>query len=320
MTQQPGSPTLAEVGEHPLIRQLIAGLSAPAEVVLGAGDDSAVLRFSGAVAVSTDSMIENVHFRRDWSAAHDVGRKVVASSVSDLEAMGARPVAIVVALSVAAGESTAWITELRDGIVAECERAGCALVGGDVSQAPVAVINCTVLGDMEGRGPVTRTGARPGELIAYAGRLGMAEAGLAVLRRGFRSPAAAVNAHRVPEPPYRQGIAAANAGATSMIDISDGLVADLGHIASGSGVRLALDTSCFDVAEPQRTVAAALGGIDPVSFILTGGDDHALVATFAPDDVPAGWKVIGKVLDGEPAVLVDGEPWDTSGGWDHFRK
>jgi thiamine-monophosphate kinase len=312
--------TLAEVGEHPLIRQLVAGLAQPAEVILGPGDDSAVLKFSGQVAVSTDSMIDKVHFRRDWSSAHDIGRKAVASSVADLEAMGARPVAVVVALSVPAGESTAWITELRDGIVVECEKAGCALVGGDVSQAPVAVITCAVLGDMEGRAPVTRSGARPGQVIAYVGRLGMAHAGLTALRRGFRSPAAAVNAHRVPEPPYGQGIVAANASATSMIDISDGLVADLGHVARASGARLALDTASFEIADAQQVVAAALGGIDPVEFILVGGDDHALVATFAAEDVPPGWRVIGKVLQGEPGVLVDGEAWDAGGGWDHFAK
>ncbi|MDR1710616.1 MAG: thiamine-phosphate kinase [Propionibacteriaceae bacterium] len=312
------SDTLAQIGEHPLIERLVAGLPSGAQIVLGAGDDAAVLRFSGDVVISTDTMVEDVHFKRAWSTPHDVGRKAAASSIADIEAMGARPVALVVALSVAQSESVDWIQGLRDGIVAECGRAGAQLVGGDISSGPVPVITCTVLGDMGTLRPVTRSGAKPGQVIAYAGRLGMAHAGWMVLRRGFRSPAAVVDAHRVPQPPYGQGAVAALAGATSMIDISDGLVADLGHVAKASSVELRVDTGKLPIHEAQATVGQALGGADPVEFLLVGGDDHALVATFDPAAVPDGWRVIGEVRAGEPGVLVDGEPWSEAGGWDHF--
>lgn len=170
---------------------------------------------------------------------------------------------------------------------------------------------------------MVRSGARPGDVVATVGRLGMAAAGLAVLSRGFRSPGAVVRAHRVPEVPYREGARAREAGATSLIDCSDGLLADLGHIAAASGVSIDLHTSAFDVDEAQKTVAAAIGGADPLTLILSGGDDHALVATFgSAEAVPESWRVIGNVTraEGAPAVTVDGEPpaLDDAPGWRHF--
>jgi thiamine-monophosphate kinase len=149
--------------------------------------------------------------------------------------------------------------------------------------------------------------------VALAGRLGWSACGLAVLRRGFSSPIAAVAAHRRPTPPYAAGPAAADAGATSMCDVSDGLLADAGHLAADSGVRLDLDRSalsaiCLDPPGPLHQVAAALGG-DPMTWVLTGGEDHALVATFpAGAALPAGWAVIGSVTGGVPGVSVDGVP------------
>jgi thiamine-monophosphate kinase len=122
----------------------------------------------------------------------------------------------------------------------------------------------------------------------------------------------------VPEVPYGQGRVAAEAGATALIDISDGLLADLGHIARASGVLLDVDTTTLEIAEPQKAVAAAIGGGDPLVFQLTGGDDHALVGAFDPGRVPDGWRVIGRVLPGEPRVLVDGADWDGPSGWQHF--
>lgn len=310
--------TLAEVGEFELIRALTDDLHVPANVTLGVGDDCAVFAPAGQVAVSTDAMVEDVHFKRTWSGPRDVGRKAVASAVADLEAMGARPVGVVVSLSAPGTTEEDWVLELARGIREECDTCGAALVGGDVSRGPVVVVVVTVFGDLEGRTPVVRSGARPGDVVAFVGRLGLAAAGLAVLGRGFRSPGAAVRAHRVPEPPYGQGIVASDAGATAMIDCSDGLLADLGHVARASGVGIDVDSSRLDVDDAQRTVAAAIGGGDPLTFILTGGEDHALLATFAPDAVPAGWTVIGRVVEGEPVVTVDGVEFEGEPGWRHF--
>jgi len=162
---------------------------------------------------------------------------------------------------------------------------------------------------------VTRAGARPGDVVAVAGRLGWSACGLAVLRRGFASPIAAVTAHRRPTPPYAAGPAAADAGATAMCDTSDGLLADAGHLAADSGVRIDLDRAALvraflDPPGPLQQVAAALGG-DPMAWVLTGGEDHALVATFPADAaLPHGFALVGTVSAGAPGVRVDGVPAD----------
>lgn len=313
-------PTIADAGEFGMIAAITEGLRIPPTVTVGVGDDCAVFAPTGQVAVSTDAMIEDVHFRKTWSSPHDVGRKAVASSVADLEAMGARPIGVVISLSAPPDLEASWVTECSRGAREECELSGAALVGGDITRGAAIGVVCTVFGDMEGRAPVLRSGARAGDVVAFIGRLGFAAAGLAVLKRGFRSPGAVVKAHRVPEPPYGQGIVASDAGATAMIDCSDGVLSDLGHIARASGVWIDLDSGAFDVAEAQKTVAAAIDGGDPLQFILTGGDDHALLATFPAAAVPDGWTVIGRVepASGEPSVTVDGEPWEGEPGWRHF--
>ncbi|MEO8330773.1 MAG: AIR synthase-related protein, partial [Candidatus Nanopelagicales bacterium] len=199
------------------------------------------------------------------------------------------------------------------------------IVGGDVARSSQLSVCVTALGDLQGRAPVTRAGAQVGDVVAVCGRLGFAAAGLAVLSRGFRSPRALVAAFQRPQPPYPAGIAAAKAGATAMCDVSDGLVADAGHIAHDSGVAIALQSSDFEVSEQLVAVAAAYG-TDPMGWILSGGDDHALVATFAADvALPEGFTAIGKVVQlpvdaaaGETWISVDGR-WATSEmGFSHF--
>ena len=310
--------SVGEVGEFGLIAELVAGLPTSDQVLVGPGDDCAVFAPSGAVAVSTDTMVEGRHWRPNWSSAGDVGRKAVAAATADLEAEGARPIGLVMSLAMPPETPVDWVRGFSAGVREECGRAAILLLGGDTTAAPQVVVTATVFGDLQGRAPVTRAGARPGDVVAIRGRLGWAEAGLAVLNRGFRSPAAVVNAHRVPEPPYGQGRVAAAAGATAMVDVSAGLLADLGHIALASGVAIDVATALLDVAEPQTAVAAALGGKDPLLFLLTGGDDHALAACFPPGRVPDGWTVIGTVSAGDPTVLVDGAQWTGSTGWSHF--
>jgi thiamine-monophosphate kinase len=187
-------------------------------------------------------------------------------------------------------------------------------------RSDVLLIAVTALGDLEGRTPVTRSGAKAGDVVALAGRLGWAAAGLATLSRGFRSPRLVVDAHRRPQPPYQAGPEAAKAGATSMIDVSDGLVADLGHVATASGVRINVQSTAFTIPDALSQVASALS-VDPLTWILRGGEDHALAATFAPDaELPSGWQLIGTVLDaaGESTVTVDEKTY-AAGGFDHFR-
>lgn len=311
--------SLGEVGEFTVISAITAGLPLADDVLLGPGDDAAVLAVDGAVVTSVDVLVEGVHFRRDWSEAQDVGRKAVAVNVADLEAMGARACGLVVGFSAPADLPVGWALDFAAGLRQECTSAGVSLLGGDTTAARDITIAVTVLGVLDGRDPVRRSGAKPGDVVAVTGRLGWAAAGLAVLSRGFRSPRAVVEAQRVPQVSYGAGAEAAAAGATAMIDVSDGLLSDLGHLATASGVRIDLASADIEISEPLRVVAVATG-VDPQTWVLTGGEDHALAATFTtPEAVPAGWTVIGTVAGGEPAVLVDGAVWAAPTGYDHFR-
>ena len=236
--------TASDLGEDALVAAITERLAARGGhpgVLLGPGDDAAVVAApDGRVVASTDVLVEGRHFRRDWSPAQDVGARAAAANLADIAAMGAVPTALLVGLAVPADHDVAWILELADGLGEEAAVAGAAVVGGDVVRSDVLVVSVSALGSLEGRDPVTRSGAQPGDLVAVAGRLGWAAAGLAVLSRGFRSPRALVEAPRRPAPPYAEGPRAAGLGATAMVDVSDGLVRDLGHVAAASGVSIAL--------------------------------------------------------------------------------
>ncbi|MBA8795442.1 thiamine-monophosphate kinase [Friedmanniella endophytica] len=326
-SDDPAAETLGTTGEFALISAITADLepelaaAVGGRVLLGPGDDGAVLLADGPVVSSIDCLVEGVHFRTDWSEALDVGRKAVAVNLADLEAMGAAPVGVLVGFTAPAELPTRWALDFAAGVRQECRTAGAALLGGDTTRGPVIMIAVTALGTLPGEA-ITRDNARPGDVVAVCGRLGWAAAGLAVLGRGFRSPRAVVEAQRVPAVPYGQGRAAAAAGAHAMIDISDGLLADLGHVARASKVIIDLDPAAFAVPDPLRAVAAATGS-DPLTLILTGGEDHALAAAFSAEDVPEGWTVVGRVLRPDAAegrVTVDGREWEGARGWDHFRR
>jgi thiamine-monophosphate kinase len=313
--------TVGELGEFALVDLVRRRMGTNRQTLIGPGDDAAhVQTHDGTFVVSSDLLIEGRHFRRDWSSAVEVGRKAAAANLSDINAMGGVATVLTVALGLPAALPASWVTELADGFEAECELVGAHIVGGDVTGSDQIVIAVTALGDAPH--PVRRDGAAPGDVVAFAGTLGLAGAGFAALSRGFRSPKAAVDAHRVPQPPYAAGPQAADAGATAMIDVSDGLLADVAHIATASGVVIDVETAAFTVPEAVSTVADALGA-DPVRFVLTGGDDYALVATFsAATELPDGWTRIGVARDAktgeEPGVLVDGAPFDGPTGHRHF--
>ena len=320
--------TLADVGEFGLIAALSGRFEQGEQVFVGPGDDVAVVRTpKGHVVISTDLLVEGRHFRREWASARDIGRKAAASNLSDINAMGGTGHSLTVGLAAPADLPVQWALDLADGIAEESALVGASVVGGDLTTATEVVIAVTVLGACE-VAPVRRGGAQPGEVVAMAGRQGWAAAGLAVLARGFRSPRALVEAYQRPQPPYAAGLAAARAGATAMIDVSDGLLADIGHVAHDSGVTIDIRRDAFDLAEPMQSVGSALG-VDPMQFILEGGDDHAIVATFPPDTaLPDGFTPIGAVAASEGgsgeagvepgAVTVDGAAYDGATGWKHF--
>lgn len=318
---EPG--TLAAMGEFALIAAVTKDQAQLEDTTVGPGDDAAVVAApDGRVVISVDMLVDGVHFRTDWASGEQIGRRAALASMADIAAMGAVPRSLVVALSAPPGAPAELILAIGRGLHAAAAEAGAAVVGGDMTRSDVLTISVTVLGSLNGAEAVLRSGARPGDEVAVIGRLGWAAAGLAVLSRGFRSPAAIVGAYRVPEPPLAAGAVAAAAGATSMIDVSDGLLADLGHVAASSTVSINIRSAALEVNPRLVEVASALGK-DPLEWVLTGGDDHPLVATFpSGTTLPAGWLPIGTVgATGEAGsvVTVDGALRDEPGGWDHFR-
>lgn len=323
-----GGELISDVGEFGLITRIDAALDghSAAGVHVGIGDDAAVVGVTGGrVVVSTDMLVEGRHFRRDWSTGADIGAKAAAQNLVDVAVMGARTTTLVVALGLPADLPVEWVTDFYAGLRAEAEAQGAAIVGGDLVRSDRVVISVTAIGELTGPDPVLRSGAEPGDVVAVAGRLGWAAAGLSILSRGFRTPRALVDAHRRPEPPYEAAAAAAAGGATAMIDVSDGLVADLGHIARASEVAIEVDPSLLAIAEPVASAAAAFNA-DPLVWVLTGGEDHAVAATFPADAaLPEGFTAIGVVRDvadvellDAPGVTVGGRVPRGSGGHDHF--
>ncbi|MGV9415775.1 thiamine-phosphate kinase [Nocardia sp. NPDC003693] len=325
--------TVRDVGEFALIEAINAGRVHAPGVLLGPGDDAAVLAApAGRYVVTTDMLVQDRHFRLDWSSPRDIGRKAIAQNAADVVAMGAAPSAFVVSLGCPSDTPVDFIIELADGMWAEAARAGASIAGGDFVRSPLLVISVTAFGDPVAREPILRSGARPGNVVAVAGLLGWSGAGLAVLSAGGDAEsvdsgataaadagllADAVAVHRVPQPPYDAVLGlAGDAGITAMTDVSDGLLADLGHIAQSSGVAIDLDSQALN--DPALDVIAkALGG-DALEWILAGGEDHAFAATFAdPAAVPPGWLVVGRVLAGA-GVTVDGAVRTGPTGWESF--
>ncbi|WEO75936.1 thiamine-phosphate kinase [Cryobacterium sp. SO2] len=322
----PTEKTLADLTEGEVLARIFPRLPHADTELLGPGDDAAVLSApDGRFVVTCDMMIQGPDFRLAWSTPHDLGWKAAATNLSDVAAMGARPTALVVAIAAPPSTPISVILGIADGLRHGCEALapGCGVVGGDLSASEVLTLSITAFGDLEGRAPVLRSGARAGDIVAHAGRLGDAGIGLGLLFRfgvdsdGVPSRVHAnalkvrysqfVDAQLAPVPPIHLGPVAALAGATAMLDVSDGLAIDAGRIARASQVGINFDSE-------------ALG--DKRELVLGGGEDHGLLATFPPGTtLPTGFRRLGVVTDQNGAVLVDGEPrvqagWDPYRGWD----
>ena len=327
--------TIGGLGEFALITRVTSQFPRTDDVILGPGDDAAIVAApDGRTVATTDLLVEGRHFKREWSSARDVGHRAVAQNYADVVAMGARPTGMLIGFAAPSDLPVAWAEEFTAGVRDECALAGGAVVGGDMVGSDVLTIAVTALGDLEGRAPVRRDGARLGDVVAYSGNLGLSAAGLALLERGIDGPAACLDEHRRPSPPYAAGPEAARLGATAMLDVSDGLVQDLGHIAVRSGVCIDLDSNALNpdpaLLEAMGVLGVAAGKIEEAArrLMLVGGEDHALAAVFPPEvDLPEHWHTVGSVVSspdpvGEetgPSVIVDGDVVE-GGGWDHFRR
>lgn len=326
-------PRIGDISEGTVLRAILARTAPAAHAVLGPGDDAAVLAApSGSVVVSADTLVEGPDFRLAWSSGYDLGWKSAAVNLSDIAAMGAVPTALLVSLAVPADTRLSFVEAMADGFRECCAQLapGCSVVGGDLTVSDLLMIAVTALGDLGGRSAVTRAGARAGDVVALAGELGVAAAGLGLLFSRFREGATpvpfdrsslddvqqrAVDRQLRPVPPLVLGPAAADAGATAMMDLSDGLALDASRLADASGVTIALSGAALDALAFHGDRGRALGG----------GEDHGLLATFAPGPLPDGFAQIGTVTARTHVpVLVDGEPvvetgWDPYRDWDHAR-
>lgn len=324
MAEEHDDPTVGELSEGRILRSILDRLG-ESQALVGPGDDAAVIAAAdGRVVATVDTLVHGPDFRLAWSSAFDLGYKAAAVNLADVAAMGATPTALLVALAMPESTRLSFVTGLADGLRAACRdlAPGCRVEGGDLTVSDTLTIAVTALGALAGRTPVLRSGARPGDVVAVAGDLGRASRGLRVLFDRFTDASGApipidervlaqaqrddVAAQLRPAPPIAHGPEAADAGATAMMDVSDGLVLDATRMAEASGVTLSLDST-------------TLGG--DVEGALAGGEDHALLATFPADRaLPAGFRRIGVVTQrGDDRVLVDGRPHDGRAGWDPYR-
>lgn len=320
--------TVGDMGEIAVVSRILEAADAEvagatARVPVGPGDDAAVLACTdGRVVVTTDMLVEGRHFRRDWSDAADVGHKAAAENLADIAAMGAVPTGLVVAMALPPQTEIAWVDGFLAGLLAEAQRAGAALIGGDLVRGDAITVSVTAFGDLSGRTPILRSGARSGDVVAVCGSLGTAAGGLAVLSRGFRSPRVLVDAHRRPQPDYRAGVRASDAGAHALMDISDGLLLDADRMARASSVVIDIESDALPREEAVTSTASAYN-LDPLTWILGGGDDHALLSAFDADaTLPEGFVRVGTVMDavGQGAgVRVDGREVEQVAGFEHFR-
>ena len=318
--------SLAQLGEIESLRRTVKRLKPGTLATVGSGDDAAVVSAKDSFLVSTDTLVENHDFKLEWSTGFQLGYKSVASNLADIAAMGATPTVLVVAMVVPPSTKISWLEDFADGLQAACDQLapGSAVVGGDLAAGEQVVIAVTVHGSLGDLTPVLRSGAKDGDVVAVSGSVGKAACGLALLQSGnsdlIRSYDDWVGAQLAPKPPIDQGVVANQAGATSMLDLSDGLGTDLMRICRASNVVIDISSKDLLGFEAMLELPAQSLGVDPRHWVLSGGEDHALVATFPADaQIPKSFKVIGKVSSfGEPELLLDGKTIEVA-GWDSIR-
>lgn len=303
--------TVGDLGELGLITRIGARLAGPPPPA-GPGDDAALVPApDGRVVASTDLLAEGMHFRREWSSAYEVGVKAAAANLADIAAMGAAPTALLLGAALPPATPLDWVDGLVDGLRDEATRAGAVVVGGDtIASSDRITLAVTALGDLQSRAAVIRAATRPGTLV-LAGVLGHAAAGLDLLRAGVEDWPELLAAHRAPRPPYELGPVLADAGASGMCDVSDGLVADLRHLLGDSlGADLQLP------ADPLLAAAGERLGTDPAQWQVGGGEDHGLLAVLPFGVSVARTIVLGWVTE-RPGIR--GLPPGSPSGHDHFR-
>ena len=284
-------------------------------VLIGIGDDGAVVLTSPKSVITTDTAVEGTHFNTDWSGAFDIGRKITAANLADIYAMGATPEYLVVAVTLTGNESIEWIGDLAQGIAHEAQSCGAVVVGGDLTRGPIKVISITALGSSEKA--ITRAGAKVGDSIYLSSLPGWSSAGLSLMKQSEPDDleAYAIEQFCAPNVDYFAAIALAQAGATSMCDVSDSLITQAQQMAKTSAVSFVFDKTAFTV-DPEFVALNELAskhGIDVWQWIFAGGEDHTFLAT----GIGLPGLCIGRVNEGSGVYGLEmKEAPDT---WRHFN-
>ncbi|MEV8144258.1 thiamine-phosphate kinase [Specibacter sp. NPDC078709] len=333
--------TVDQLSESELLARIFPRLHAGNTTLLGPGDDSAIIAApDGRTVISIDTQVQDKDFRLLWpngstSSGYDVGWKAAAQNLSDINAMGAVATAMVVSLTLPRTTPVTWVEDFADGLSAAIVGLGapqCSVAGGDLSGGSELVVTVAVTGSLEGLEPVLRSGAKRGDQVAVCGNMGVSAAGWALHESSIAvseftpAMAHAAGLFARPIPPLVAGPAAARAGATSMMDISDGLLRDATRIATASKVAVDLDSTVLAVMARELEETAVVLGKNALQWVLTGGEDHGLLSTFpAGRTLPEGFIAIGSIVSMEAAVAavtIDGQNFEgvVSGalGWDHF--
>lgn len=329
--------TVGQLSEPQLLARIFPRLHQGPAVLLGPGDDAALVAApDGRTLISIDTQTQDQDFRVEWNNGYrttgfDVGWKSAAQNLSDINAMGGTATSLVVSLSMPPATPVSWVEEFADGLTAGISGLGaaeCSVAGGDLGRGRELSVTVAVMGTLAGKPPVLRSGARPGDSVAVAGTVGRAAAGLALLESGMAVTGLTpeqrdlMDSQCRPWPPLAAGPLAAASGVSAMMDISDGLIRDAARLAAASNVLIDLDPGVLKSYATPLEPAAALLVADAMKWVLGGGEDHGLLATFpAGIQLPEGFTAIGSVHavapQGDNGVRIAGQAADTV-GWDHF--
>ena len=324
---------ISELGEFKLI-ELISktiGKTGGGRLLMGIGDDAACWKANGLQLATTDTLIEGVHFNLKYITWAELGWKAMAVNLSDIAAMGGRPLYALVSLGVPADTEVENVTELYRGMVEQSKKFKVRIVGGDSVASPVIAITVTLIGETKDKTkPLRRSAAKAGDMIAVTGTFGASAGGLAMIRRGLslekKAAAALMEAHVKPTPRLKEGLILARNGVRAAIDVSDGLLGDLEKLCLASEVGARLNSERI----PIHPAVIKSFGNEALTLALTGGEDYELIFT-APQkiadkckhDLPCAVTVIGKIVKGNGVKVLDEDgnefSWGSS-GWDHFAK
>jgi len=323
---------VSESGEFGLIAELRKMLGARKEdVILSAGDDAAVFRSPGGdlMAFTADAMVERVHFDPAYVSWHALGYKSLAVNISDLAAMGGCPSSFaLVVLGLREDVEIEDIKRLYEGLIQCSEEFSCCIVGGDIVRCPQQLfVSISLAGGLPGGAFLTRSGARPGQSILISGTLGDSALGLKWLLKGGGGENACARKHLYPQPRLREGNRALELGATAAIDISDGLVRDLGHICEESGVGARIMVEDIPLSKSAAKTASEVGE-DPLKAALWGGEDYELIIVADENNArimraEMNLTLIGEITQGSGVTVIDssGRPVQLENtGYDHFEE